>query len=76
MERRFFLTIEDGKLVLDHSDRRTTGSKTHITSLSVLWNIVQDQNFLCSSSIDFPDEYTTDQNVITMCHIIRDGEDN
>ena len=30
-----------------------------------------DQSFQCSSSIDFPEEYTTDKDLIELCYAIR-----
>ena len=29
---------------------------------------------MCSSSLDFPEEYTKDKNVINLCNWIRNGE--
>lgn len=32
-------------------------------------------NFMCSSSLDFPDEYTKSKKIIDLCDFIRNGEE-
>lgn len=59
-----YLTIRDGELVLDIS----TGDEIHkIVDLRQLDGV----GCACSSSIDFPTEYTTDDHVIQMCAALR-----
>lgn len=69
--KMYFITVnEDGKLVLSTIvDRNET--KTVINSFDQLREIIGSNDLLCSSTLDFPDEYTTDQAVIDLCYRIR-----
>lgn len=61
-----FLTIEDGTLVLyDERDEIIGRSLADVTQHLDL------EDFMVSSSIDFPEEYTTDPDIITFCRKLR-----
>lgn len=72
------LTIQDnGLLALIDRDGTLVGS---IVTVRQLNTALQSQDcpvidgafsFLCSSSIDFPEEFTTDERVIATCRSLR-----
>jgi hypothetical protein len=63
---RNFLTIEEGKLVVIFNDE----TRRVIETIEQL-NDVAEGGILCSSTIDFPEEATSDPNVIAMCKGMR-----
>ena len=62
---RPYLTIRDGKLVCEIGDDSTV-----VTSLAQLVTLAPD-GCLCSSSIDFPEDCTTDPVVLEVCRQLR-----
>lgn len=63
-----FLTIENGNLVLDNGrDERIAHGVEEVRT--VLESFVGD--VMCSSSIDFPEESTTDAETIAFCREFR-----
>lgn len=72
----YFMTVnDDGKLIL--SMRRqddTSDVDVVITSMEQLRNLAGENQIMCSSTVDFPEEYTEDPKVIAMCNLIRGGE--
>jgi len=67
----WFITInDDGKLVVS-KDRGEDREEILVTDLEHLKGIVKKDILMCSSTLDFPEEYTTDQEVIKLCDQIR-----
>jgi hypothetical protein len=62
-----FLTFLDGRLTLT-SGGSTPRPVTRIEDLAVVGD---EDVLLCSSSIDFPEEYTTDATLIAICRKLR-----
>ena len=63
----WFITVnDDGKLVVS-SDKE----EILVTDLEHLKGIVKKDILMCSSTLDFPEEYTKDQEVIKLCDEIR-----
>lgn len=62
-----FLTIREGRLVLEKDETRET---IIIESLHHLQKEAPE-GCMVSSSVDFPEEYTEDPNVIEMCRNLR-----
>lgn len=65
-----FLTIEGGRLVarvgmLDESVTQIE-NREHLDSM-----LLQHDGAMCSSTVDFPEEYTDDPAVIAMCRELR-----
>lgn len=67
---RDYLSIKDGKLVLE----TPTGQLVEITSLDHLAEVASGDSVMCSSSIDFPEDDTSDPAVIAMCRELRSHE--
>ncbi len=63
---RHFLTIENGKLVdyPDYSD--TPVEVTSVQQLQAMMEADPLTRIMCSSSIDFPEEYTSDPVVLEL----------
>jgi len=57
---------DDGRLELHLGDERVA-----ITSLDQLAEHCPDGHLLCSSSIDFPHDYTSDPDVLAICNALR-----
>ena len=67
----WFITInDDGKLVVS-KDRGEDREEILVTDLEHLKGIVKKNILMCSSTLDFPEEYTKDQEVIKLCDEIR-----
>ncbi len=72
------VTIEDQELRAYQRDEEENHS-TRITSVQDLQDLVdrladetgREITVMCSSSLDFPEEYTEDQELINLCHQIR-----
>lgn len=60
-----FLTIEEGALVLYHNDAIIARGVEPVRM------VLDGKGFNVSSSIDFPDEYTSDADVIGFCRALR-----
>ena len=60
-----FLTITDGKLIFEPDK----GTPVEITPENYLDELPAE--FMVSSSIDFPEEFTDDKKVIALCRHIR-----
>lgn len=75
MNRSLFITVNDeGKLQLSIKfEDDTSEEDVIITSIEQLTELVGNDVLMCSSSLDFPEEYTEDQSVIDLCDIIRGG---
>lgn len=66
---KHFLTIENGKLV-DYIDRSET--PIVVNDMKHLHKLVEgDEDIMCSSSMDFPNEHTHDAAVLDMVSRIR-----
>lgn len=62
-----FLTInDDGQMVLQNGDEDIV-----VTNRSQLAKLLNGESCMCSSSLDFPDEYTNDPAVIQLCDEVR-----
>jgi len=64
---RVYLTIKEGKLVAETNDEEVVVTRENLVTL------FEDENVfaLCSSSLDHPEEYTEDKEVISLCKLIR-----
>jgi hypothetical protein len=58
-----FLTIENGKLVTKSDD----GVTTVIDTFDKLKEALSTDGLMASSSVDFPEEYTTDPKTLVLC---------
>ena len=78
----FFLTIEEGWLVVKYTSTQGHAITRHITSEEDLNNFLglkalnasckpEDLVVQCSSSLDFPEEEGASQEVIALCDAIR-----
>ena len=85
----FFLTIKDGQLVAEYAAANAEGKNEKLTR--VFTDDVDLQKFfvereeaakplditvMCSSSLDFPEEYTADQRVVDLCNYLRAEPDD
>lgn len=69
--RVWFISInDDGQLSLTNNDDDHDTAQI-ITSFDQLRNIVGNEILMCSSTLDFPDEYTESKEVIDLCDLIR-----
>jgi hypothetical protein len=78
----FFLSIEDGRLIIYRYDDGTSHDVTPITSVDDYWKYVDEQakrydvedlDVRTLSSIDFADEYTKDKNVLALAGLFTSG---
>lgn len=77
--RRLYLKLSDGKLVGALGEPGETADRvavinTRIDLKCLLEGEYTDIPIVCSSSLDFPEEYTEDQSVIDLCNWIREGD--
>jgi hypothetical protein len=68
---RRILDIQNGGLVLVEGN-----SVIKVDSFRDIINAVATGDLFCSSSIDFPEEYTTDAKVLEICHGLQTNFDN
>lgn len=72
MNKTFFIGIDDGKLILRIKfEDDTEEQDVEITSYTQLRNLVGKGILLCSSSLDWPNDYTDDIKIIALCDLIR-----
>lgn len=66
-----YLTIcESGDLILDLRD----GEETPVITSAEQLQRLAPHGCNCSSTVDFPEDYTTDPAVIALCRELRGGE--
>ncbi len=70
-----FLTVEEDAIQVSQLDSKELlgYAKTHAELVALLdhFKINKNTTFICSSSLDFPKDYTNDGEVITLCNTIR-----
>lgn len=71
-----YLAVQDGQLILHSKNANDQWiDPTVICTVEQLADIVNtDDIVMCSSSMDFPEENTTDPAVIALCNQIRKGD--
>jgi len=77
----FFMTVEGGRLVVKYDSTEQGAEVTRVIhSMQDYYDFFTskqheaggDITVMCSSSMDFPEEYTEDADVVALCHSIRD----
>ncbi len=68
----------DGNLLFTYNDKDytiTTLEEWNATVLDIIMSNpdFERQSFICSSSIDFPEEYTDNPDLIAICDRVRNG---
>jgi hypothetical protein len=62
-----YLTATSGKLVLELPKKEGI----EITTISQFVELLGDHDCMCSSSVDHPEDFTRDPEVIKLCKLIR-----
>jgi hypothetical protein len=77
-----FFTVKDGRLVVEYRDPQGRKTSQPIESVEGYWDFLEGVaeeigvpleglEWYFSSSVDFPEEYTDDEEVIELCREIR-----